>query len=153
VLRAIRVLGGRTTLASLGVVVLAVSGVGTWALLRNTTPPRGNADNVQLPVTAGGAIPITTTAPDVTSGPSTSSGDAVPASGPLNTSLKLGSPDATPSRGAQPNASVPEASSVLLMPLVAAGLFGLALTDRNRRRRRLARVASTESDLRAARVR
>jgi hypothetical protein len=147
VLREIRALGGRTTLVSLVVVVLAVSGVGTWALLRCSAPPTGRSDNVQLPVTAGGTTPITTPAPDVTSDPSLSSGDGSSPSGPSNTSLKVGTPDATLSRSAQPNAAVPEASSALLIPVVAAGLFGLALVHRSRRRRRWERDATRASRL------
>jgi hypothetical protein len=145
VLRAIRALGGRMTLVSLCAVVLAVSGVGIWALVRSSTSPTGKSDNVQLPVTAGGTSPTATTAPNLTSDPPVSSGDQITTSGSPSTNLKLASPNATLSRSAQPNAAVPEVSSVLLIPVVAAGLFGLALTNRNRRRRRLERDAPTGS--------
>lgn len=141
-----RLLDGRRTLAPLCAALLAVAGVGTWALLRTSTPTSPTSSHSHRPAVEGSNGTVTGGSHSTaTTGSETSTPSASPSAVGTSPGLQAGTsnqvgPNGTLQASAQPGDVLPEVPSVLLIPAIALVVFGTVMGRNHRRQRRLGRL-------------
>lgn len=137
----------RRILAPVCAAVLAVGGVGAWALLR-TSPPTSHTSNHADPPAVGGANgaatggveagPSSVPDPSPTSAPTGEGQGPIP--GPQAGSSNQRNQDNALPADAQPANVLPEVPSVLLIPVIALVVFAIAILRNRRRQRRFGQL-------------
>lgn len=151
-MKLLRLLGVRRILAPVCAAILAVGGIGVWALLRTSTPPTRASNHGRSPAVDGanGAVtggtestPSTVSDTPPTSDPTAEGEGPIPGLG-AGGSNKV-NPNRTLPASAQPADVLPEVPSLLLIPAVALVVFATAII-RNRRHQRRRRGFSGTVD-------